>query len=184
MTMPIEGLMQIMPPPPEPKEASGDWQAVESSLGTALPDDYRRFIDAYGTGQIDAFLGVLNPFSAGPYYNLLSAGRAHLDGLRELREASGRFLPFPLFPEPGGLLPIAITDNGDTIHWLTNGAPDAWTIVVQDPRAPDCEAYDMPFTAFLAAWIGGTISSGILGPLGQDGHAVFVAVDVPVRGAA
>jgi hypothetical protein len=107
-----------------------------------------------------------------------------LSGLYELRLSLGAFLPYPLFPEAGGLLPVAITDNGDTIHWLTNGPPDEWTIVVQDSRAPECEAYDMAFTDFLARWIAGLISSDILGPLGRDGHASFAPVKFPVNGAS
>lgn len=179
--MTIADLLNVMPAPVQPEEASGDWGAVETSLGTGLPQDYRYFVETYGTGQIDDFLGVLNPFSAGPFYNLLSAGRAHLDGLIQLRSELGTFLPYPLFPEVGGLLPIAITDNGDTIHWLTNGPPDEWTIVVEDSRAPECEAYDMSFNQFLTAWIGGLISSDILQPLGKDGHAIFTPVKVPAQ---
>lgn len=180
--MAIARLLNVMPAPVEPEEATGDWEVVKTSLGTGLPQDYRSFVETYGTGQVDDFLGVLNPFSAGPFYNLLSAGRAHLDGLIQLRSGLGAFLPYPLFPEVGGLLPVAITDNGDTIHWLTNGSPDEWTIVVQDTRAPECEAYDMSFSQFLAAWIGGQVSSDILQPLGQDGHAIFRPVKVLAKG--
>lgn len=39
-------------------------------------------------------------------------------------------MPYALFPEPGGLLVWGVTDNGDEFYWLTEGAPDDWTVVV------------------------------------------------------
>lgn len=175
--MSIEALQAVMTPPESPIESIGDWDEVEQRLGRSLPADYRDFISVYGTGYIDKFLSVLNPFSAIPSYNLISAGRDHLDGLRQLRETRGEFLPYALFPEKSGLLPIAMTDNGDTLHWLTEGRADHWRIVVEDVRAPETEIYEMTFTQFLTALIQGQIFSNILVPLGQGGRADFEVVD-------
>jgi hypothetical protein len=52
MTPAIRKLTKILPPPSQPVEASGDWDEVERTLGTALPDDYKEFISLYGTGFI------------------------------------------------------------------------------------------------------------------------------------
>jgi hypothetical protein len=73
-----------------------------------------------------------------------------LAALRELKGMPGiRHVPYPLFPEPGGLLPFGIDDNGDGLYWLTTGEPDQWSIVVNESRAPEYEQFDMSVTEFL-----------------------------------
>lgn len=45
------------------------------------------------------------------------------------REDFSEQVPFPLWPEPGGLLPWGSTDNNDHVFWLTIGEPDRWPVV-------------------------------------------------------
>jgi hypothetical protein len=147
----IAPLSRIVSPPPAPVENAGSWPQVESDLGTALPDDFKAFIQRYGSGTISGFLSVLNPFSTWPRLNLAQRGREQLDALRELASEFGEQCPYALFPAKGGLLPVAMTDNGDVIHWLTHGQPEQWTIVVNESRGPDYEEFRMNLTTFLAA---------------------------------
>jgi hypothetical protein len=56
-------LVKILPPPKKPVEAHGDWRKAEAKLGTSLPDDYKTFIEAYGTGAISYELRILSPFT-------------------------------------------------------------------------------------------------------------------------
>ncbi len=62
-------LIRLLPPPAAPDDNHGDWQAVEAELGTPLPDDYKAFIELFGTGRNPqrrvgaTSLWVLNPFS-------------------------------------------------------------------------------------------------------------------------
>lgn len=53
----------LLEPPKRPVGAPFDWPAVEQRLGSALPQDYRRYCDAYGHGGFAAFwsLDVLTP---------------------------------------------------------------------------------------------------------------------------
>lgn len=175
-------LVEVMPPPSAPLEACSDWSCVEAPLDRALPMDYREFISAYGTGYLDEFMSVLNPFSTASSYNLISGGQVHLAAMRQLREDPGSLLKYALFPEEGGLLPVAMTDDGDTLHWLTRGTPEEWPIVVQGPRAPETETFSANFTGSLAGLITGsiksTIISGGLGCGGKAGLADFVPINV------
>lgn len=52
-----------------------------------------------------------------------------LDQERGSRNSKPEKCPYPFYPEPGGLLPWAGTDNGDRVCWLTEGQPDGWTVV-------------------------------------------------------
>ena len=62
-----------MPPPANPVESprADDWQLVEARMLVELPSDYKEFIATYGTGAVDNFLWVLNPFSHNDNLNLI-----------------------------------------------------------------------------------------------------------------
>lgn len=148
--MAIADLMSVLPPPTAPREAApADWAAVEAALGTSLPADYRAYVEAYGSGKVGDFIWIFNPFSVRDNITLQVQVERQLSVLKELAEG-GEVMPYPLFPAPGGLLPMGMTDNGDVLHWRTDGAPDEWTIVVNDARSPDCAAHAEDLTRFLA----------------------------------
>lgn len=157
MVQTLEQLLAIMPAPETPLSASGDWSGVVSMLGTDLPSDFVAFINMYGTGCIAEFLWVFNPFEKNVHLNLLSCSRLILEADREFRESYPQSLPEPLFPEPGGLLPWAVTDNGDRLYWRTKGDQNTWTVVVWESRGPEYESYALSMTGFLSAWLQGDI---------------------------
>jgi SMI1-KNR4 cell-wall len=150
--MSIERLLAILTPPPAPAETPPreGWHEVESRIGTALPGDYKAFVERYGTGSIDSFLWIFNPFSRNEHVNLIAQVQTQLDALRALRDEFGEDLPYSLYPDDGGLLPFAATDNGDVLHWKTEGTPDEWTVVVNDSRAPEYEEFRSGLTDFLS----------------------------------
>jgi len=54
-------------------------------------------------------------------------------------ERHGQF-PYPIFPEPGGLLPWGDIRGGGVAFWLTERAdPDGWPVVV---TSHECEYWD------------------------------------------
>jgi hypothetical protein len=137
----LHRLEAILPAPQEPWCATGDWEAVELQFGTPLPEDYKQFISKYGTGLISYGLRVYN--------YLENPGRAekmlgHLRVLQERTQAElvnvaellGRdstevqlSLPFPIYPEPGGLFPWGEADDWWTFYWLRTGSPAEWGTV-------------------------------------------------------
>lgn len=148
--MTIARLFRIMSPPTEPVESNGSWSSVESALEIKIPDDFKSFIERYGSGTIGDFISVLNPFSLRPNLNLMEQSKRQLIALRDLHDDFGEPSPFELYPTAGGLLPVAITDNGDVIHWMTNGDPVDWTVVVNEARSPDYQQFSCNLTVFLA----------------------------------
>lgn len=138
-----------MRPPAKPSEIpDGGWQSVQARLGIEFPADYKEFIARYGTGAIDSFLWVLSPFATNRHLNLFDEGRAKLEALSELRYES---IPYPLFPDAGGILPWGVTDNGDVLYWLCNGPPSDWVIVVNESRGPRWREFKLSTSEFLAA---------------------------------
>lgn len=151
--MTIENLMRVVPPPPVPSEAYiGPWDAIETDLGAVLPQDYKDFVRFYGRGSFMEFLGIHAPVSWSPYVRLQSEVRVICDDLRRDPDR-----PYPLWPEPGGLLPFGKTDFGDCLFWLPHGPPDDWGVVVWDRGMGHYEAFDCGLTDFLAGLATGEI---------------------------
>ncbi|MCX5087532.1 SMI1/KNR4 family protein [Streptomyces sp. NBC_00365] len=58
-------LVQLFGPPPVRDPSSDDWAEVEGYVGSALPGDFKAFLDAYGTGAICGELVVFHPKGSG-----------------------------------------------------------------------------------------------------------------------
>ncbi len=157
MRNPLDNLATILPPPSVPIAAAGDWSDVAKALGTPLPDDYMAFIARYGTGRISGFLWVLNPFEENVHLSFLAQYPRIVAADREIREEFTEELPEPLYPEPGGLLPWGLTDNGDRLYWQTTGHADSWTIVARESRGPESASYPLSMTGLLFAWLSAEI---------------------------
>lgn len=148
--MSVSDVARLITPPNNPNEApqQRDWSNIEAALATSLPEDYKEFINLFGTGKIDNFLWIFNPFSQNENINLATKVHVQLTALFEL-QAYGEVLPYKLFPESNGVFPFGITENGDVLYWHTVGQPDAWTVLVNEARSPDWEAFEMIMTEFL-----------------------------------
>ncbi|MFJ8478366.1 hypothetical protein [Kitasatospora sp. NPDC094011] len=81
---------------------------------------------------------------------------------KQMREDSPDLCPYPVYPEPGGLLYWASNYNGDHCFWLTEGDdPDRWPVVVWlRGEFPDgWHRYDMGMARFLLLALSGEDST-------------------------
>jgi len=151
--MTIEALLKAVPPPAAPVEAfQGPWAAVEAEIGTPLPQDYKDFVRRYGSGEFLEFFRIYVPWSWHRDARLVPE-------ISRLREAFAEYeeLPYPMWPEPGGLLPCGDSDFGDVFFWLTRGAPNEWTVAFWDRGMQEFELFDCDLTDFLAGVVTGRI---------------------------
>jgi hypothetical protein len=114
-----------------------DWPAIgaiiEAGLGI-LPNDYKIFCSAAGTGCLGNFFWIFDPFTSNPNLNL-----------RRLRTMDD------------GLFPFGVTTNGDLLHWRTSGDPDDWKVSVQIPRAQTIADYPVGMSEFLVKALAGIL---------------------------
>jgi uncharacterized protein (TIGR02996 family) len=125
---PLAELRLLAPPPRRQVRPRGDWAAVEAVLGLRLPEDYKAFLDLYGLGMINHCLEVPHPFASGGGHEFWDARNSFIELL-----ADTITVPYPVYPEPGGL--VFFWNVGDTamLGWLTAGAPHEWPLLYADP---------------------------------------------------
>ena len=170
----LERLRRLLPPPADPVEPGRPegWDEIEAALGTGLPSDFKAFTERYGSGTVDDFLYLFNPFVSGQDGNLLVEKDRVLASYCQTRVRYPERLPLPPFPDEGGLLPLGRTDNGDELYWVTQGHPDGWPVALLESRATLQEVHRMPVTGFLAALAANQLASRILPDdvLGRPSH--------------
>lgn len=125
------------------------WNEIEFKLGIKLPTDYKSFINRYGVGCINDFLWVLNPFTQNSNLNLIEKGKKIREAYIISKNAFPEDFIHDVFPSIDGLLPCAITDNGDEIFWLTSNVVDEWNIIVYESRSSGYYEYNMGLAEFL-----------------------------------
>jgi hypothetical protein len=147
----LECLKKVLLPPSIPQKIGNkdEWKKFENKLGVALPEDYKLFIETYGTGGIDNFIWLLTPFVQDKNINFTSRMNVMCNAYLESRDKFPQYYKHKVFPELGGILPWAYTDNGDEIYWLTGKNSDEWSVVVYETRSPEYHEYAMTMVEFL-----------------------------------
>lgn len=126
-----------------------DWADVEGRLGRRLPSDYKDFAKRFGPGYFEGVdLRVSLP-EGGTWDDDLSRQTRILN---ERRAQGYPASPFPVYPEPGGLLPWGFSSDGDTVHWRTvDHDPDCWTVVALQARGSRWSEFGGSMSQFLLA---------------------------------
>lgn len=154
-------LMFAYPPPANP--LGFDLQSLPTQLAS-LPPDLFAFIRIYGSGLFrdknsGMLLNVLNPYERN-YSNKVDTDLALLRRLK--KEEGDAYVPYPIWPESGGLLLWAYGDNRKHFFWKTDGDPGSWTVVVMY----DLEiftAFDLSLLQFLEQLLCGDLDCTFIG---------------------
>ncbi|MFI2077228.1 SMI1/KNR4 family protein [Streptomyces triculaminicus] len=156
-TAPLE---RLCPPPPTGAE-DVEWAAVEEALGTPLPADYKRIVQAYGGGLFAGTLWLLAPGYPDAMYDLVAqtAEREEiLDGLWE----AGEERPRELEDRDVRLVPWGFDEGaGHFLYWLVRPdvEPEEWTVILNEGRGPLWEATPVSCSRFLLDVVAGTTTS-------------------------
>lgn len=160
---------------------SPDWDAVERTLGVALPAEYKELLATFPPGTFnapslaDGSVIVHPPYLVNGTPDQLYQFRAELDELRNWQAAHSADVPRPIFPEPGGMIPWARASR-ECLLWARDSArPDEWTVVLSNGgiwrynrHSPVLEDFDVGAIDFLIGLVTGQVTSKILNPRGPD----------------
>lgn len=162
--MTIHSLVKMLMPPNNPSEsgAGQTWPKFDGEID--FPGDYVEFISLYGTGRVADFVAVFNPFSKNENVNFFEQSKLVLEDFRYLVESDGENYTYSLYPEVEGLIPVAVTDNGDYIFWVCNSKDnsDHWSTAMVPARSPEVEFFDCGLTALLEGVLSGKLKANSL----------------------
>ncbi len=139
---------QVAPPP-------GDWSEVEEYVGSALPVDFKAFLDAYGSGAVSGELAVFHPRGSSPLLERMRETHQMFTARweRALSEGRSDHVPYPFHPEPGGLISWGYDQSGDEHFFLPcDPDPDRWKVVTM-VHEEGCVTFDGTFSAFVLAFV-------------------------------
>lgn len=176
----VETLLKIVGPAGAPEEEY-DWNVVESELGAPLPPDYKAIVGRFPRGLFRGLVRVSRPGDPDyPKTDFLGFNRHRLDDLRTARESGDAPLQYPIFPEPGGLLPWGFGVRDEHFFWATRDRdPAQWTVVVSDASFTRWSEFGGGIAEFLVELASGRWDAS---PFGADltGEAPFVVEEPPV----
>jgi SMI1-KNR4 cell-wall len=166
-----DDLMQLVPPPAEVSDAAVDWEQLEASLGVELPGDYKWLISTYGPGKFDDFLYVLQPTSPFGPIRLEESAQRSTEILEQLATGQREVLPYA----PRELMPVAKTDNGDTVYWVKKLGvdPGSWIIVGNGARNAKWPEFNGGIVDFLMAVLSGSRRFEIFPRSFPSAHPLF-----------
>ncbi|WP_046733949.1 hypothetical protein [Streptomyces humi] len=145
----LSDLVELFGPPPARTALPEDWAEVEEYVGSALPGDFKAFLDAYGPGVICGELVVFHPRGAGALLTRMRQIHARFGA--SWRSAPDAY-PFRFHPAPGGLVSWGYDHSGDEhFFWPCAPEPDHWKVVT-NVNGADPEIFDGTFTDFVLSF--------------------------------
>ena len=141
----LDELVELLGRPPYRPAREQDWVEVERYVGSALPGDFKAFLDRYGSGALCGELTVFHPRGSSP---LLTRMREIHEFFGQAREDYPQDHPYPFHPEPGGLISWGYDPSGDEHFFLPcDPDPGHWTIVTMVHEV-GVEVFDGSFAQF------------------------------------
>jgi SMI1-KNR4 cell-wall len=161
----IDDLVSLVPPPIAPVDSDGDWERVEATLGLRLPADFKTLMRRYGFGEFPD-ITLFTPFDTHTEgaYDLVERGRTLVERYQNLRSMAPEIFPYPLYPEPGGLLEWAITSDNTSLCWLIEGEAETWPVAVWNSVAARADRYQMGAVDLLYRYLSGQQKVPLLRP--------------------
>lgn len=151
----LQELRALLGEPARRQCSPDDWNEVERYVGSALPGDFKAFLDAYGSGVISGELVVFHPGGSSPLLERMLKTHERFTERRDrsLDRGDVEHVPYPFHPEAGGLISWGYDYSGDEHFFLPcDPDPGRWKIVTM-AHEEGCETFDGPFSSFAVAFV-------------------------------
>lgn len=151
----LHELQSLLGEPGRRRSAPDDWNEVEQHVGSALPGDFKAFLDAYGSGVISGELVVFHPRGSSRLLGRMLTTHKLFTERRDTSLGQGdvEHVPYPFHPEVGGLISWGYDYSGDEHFFLPcDPDPDRWKIVTM-AHEEGCETFDGTFSSFAVAFV-------------------------------
>jgi hypothetical protein len=156
---------------PGTRPAEFEWTDVEAELGYQLPADFKALMSQFPSGAFVERFYVPSPVQGREWLDRFQeTGEILLNDLFDRRESAeeegenpAEIVPYPIHPEPGGLIPWGSGDEHG-YYWLATdlAKPDDWTVVYGLTHDVGWGKYDGTMSQFLYEVITGTYTDPML----------------------
>lgn len=151
-------LNEILGRPEINGDVSRDWADVERGLGFGLPLDYKEFVTAYGPGCVSGVLDIFHPRANVGGLRLDTLWEHAYNSYRSLSSSYPEMYPYPVYPEPDGLIAVARTFSGNVVYLaprkLLPSVRNDWAVVIE---MGEFVVLDLSFTEFLCGALTGEV---------------------------
>ena len=135
-----------VPKPRNGEELSSIIDNVEKWLGCVLPEDYKELTFEYGSGEFcDGFLLFVCPDNFDRYVEFVTY---HQNLFWRSVDSGSRKPDSQTLGNPVRLLPWGSDENGHHFHFLMNGPPECWSILLESHEG-EFEKADFSISEFL-----------------------------------
>lgn len=118
------------------------FDSLDDLYNVKLPIDYKLMLKLNSEGgYVNDFIHVLDLYSE--YDRVAQICLAY----RISKNKFPDYFIHSTYPDANGILPCAITENGDEIYWLTSD--NDWSLIVYESRSPDYYEYKMSLSEFI-----------------------------------
>lgn len=115
---------------------------LDDMYNIELPIDYKLMLQVYNKElYFNNFIYVLN------LYNEFDKVAEMCFSYRISKSKFPNDFLHSVYPDKNGILPCAVTDNGDEIYWLTSN--DIWTLIIYESRMSNYYKYNMTISEFI-----------------------------------
>ncbi|WP_405907036.1 hypothetical protein OG742_17245 [Streptomyces sp. NBC_00828] len=152
---PLDELQALLGEPADRQPNPDHWNEVEQHVGSALPGDFKTFLNVYGSGVISGELVVFHPRGSSPLLERMCKTHQTFTERRDrsLNRGGSEHVPYAFHPEPGGLISWGYDYSGDEHFFLPcDPDPDQWKIVTM-VHEEGCETFDGPFSSFALSFV-------------------------------
>ncbi|MFR9797223.1 hypothetical protein ACL02U_15130 [Streptomyces sp. MS06] len=164
----VRRLTTLLPPPSAGAEPL-PWEEAQAVHGTALPQDFRDFVDTYGYGSLDDVLRVCPAGGRGGEVDDPAVRGLPSTVEGEFRTFHGT-VRFPPWPAEGALLSWGTTPVGYDLFWRKRGNdPDTWPVVIVGYRSGTAVELSCGMAEFLVRMLGDPLDRPV-GITGIPGH--------------
>lgn len=152
---PLDELQALLGVPADKPAGTDNWIELEQHVGSALPCDFKAFLDMYGTGVISGELVVFHPRGTTPLLERMRETNRRFTQRRDRAIHAGDLedCPYPFHPEPGGLISWGYDHSGNE-HFFhpCDADPERWQIVTMVHES-GCETFPGPFSGFVRSFL-------------------------------
>ena len=124
-----------------------NWGKIENENNIVFPEDYKWFLENYGSGSINDFLWIFSPTCNNLNLNSFEQYKVMKNSYEIMHNNKLIEYNYSFYDNGIGLFPWGITDNGDELYWnYVNGVAE---VVIFASRYADVFSYKLNVIDFL-----------------------------------